>query len=302
MKKLILVISLLISSVLLFSQNFAPIGATWHYQSTEMGDTSFVKIESVGDTTILGHLCQTINLPETGWLSGTVFVYSTVDSVFLYNHFLTSFQLLYAFNAQVSDSWSFTRKSSGQSEIDTVRITVNSIFSQTINGNTLRSLDVTYESIPVINWPSSTWVYNSTIVEHIGDMNYLFHFQHYIGMIDGGPYPKGLRCYSDNTFGFYDTGLSDSCEHEATYVGIQKIETSSISIWPNPVQKELHVSASLNIDEIQIFDITGKLIFNLNKNQRMEALIDMSEFDNGIYFVQVTTSKGIEMKKILKRD
>lgn len=90
MKKLVLVISLLFSTSILFSQTFAPTGATWHYHTFEMGYTSFVKIESIGDTTILGHQCQIIEAPESGLFHGTLYVYSNADSVFLYHDFFST--------------------------------------------------------------------------------------------------------------------------------------------------------------------------------------------------------------------
>jgi hypothetical protein len=312
MKRITLLTALLSISSFIFSQTFAPVGATWHYHLTEQGDTSFVKIESTHDTIILGKSCQALKLPGTCKFFGEnrisltsnyeVYIHSSTDSVFLYHEFINSFQLLYAFNAQVGDSWSFLLGQSNKPVIDTVQITVDSIYSETINAQLLRGLKVRY-SLFSYDGTQSPWVTESHFSEVIGDFDFLFNFPGMTSaVICDEEYPSKLRCYSDNTFGSYETGIVDSCSHTAVYVGVEEIDVTDINLWPNPVKNVLFLQNDyLEGTEIGIFDITGSLLFSksiLNSNQ--VVALDVSSLDNGIYFVQVKSPNKTISKKIVK--
>jgi len=285
-----------------YSQNFAPTGASWYYSYTEMGDTGFYQIQSVGDTTILGQQSKIIDVPESGKFSGFAYVYSNADSVFMYSELTNSFQLLYAYDAQVGDSWTILRGDVNSSNIvDTLIITVDSIYLQNINSNSLRSLDVTYLLKPSFLNPSNNWNDNSTIVEIIGDFGYLFNFPKVPTVIDGGPYPKGLRCYSDNSFGSYETGIVDSCTHYGVYVGIEAIKLFDSKIWPNPVNEILNIEitpGSLSEVEVifELYDMMGKRVLIKNLAP-FENTIDVSHLTNGVYTYKMGSTWGQIIKQ-----
>ncbi|MFZ4545139.1 MAG: T9SS type A sorting domain-containing protein [Saprospiraceae bacterium] len=67
-----------------------------------------------------------------------------------------------------------------------------------------------------------------------------------------------------------------------------------LSIYPNPASAEILVgNDNLLAEQIQIFDITGKLVLQLEKKIVFEKYrIDVSNFADGLYFVQVRDSEG----------
>lgn len=73
---------------------------------------------------------------------------------------------------------------------------------------------------------------------------------------------------------------------------------SSISIYPNPFQNTIHVSSEFIMEEITVYDISGKIIFNQALNQ-----IDYSfnlPVKSGIYLIKVKDAKNEIVKKLIK--
>ena len=70
-----------------------------------------------------------------------------------------------------------------------------------------------------------------------------------------------------------------------------------IRIYPNPSNGKLYISASELIKSIKVTNIIGKEIYsnnNFNNNS-----IDLINFNNGVYFINLSTEKGTITKKII---
>jgi hypothetical protein len=69
--------------------------------------------------------------------------------------------------------------------------------------------------------------------------------------------------------------------------GINETELISTAIYPNPTTGMVNISSSKAIDNIEVFDVTGKLVLShRNDNHQKYIELDLSAFDNGIYFIQ----------------
>ncbi|WP_269222884.1 starch-binding protein [Flavobacterium sp. IMCC34518] len=76
-------------------------------------------------------------------------------------------------------------------------------------------------------------------------------------------------------------------------------ETTSISIFPNPVSSQLQVSSSSAVLDYQILSINGIMI---QAGKAVNNTIDMSNLNNGLYFIQIRFENGQEYKqKIIKK-
>ena len=76
-------------------------------------------------------------------------------------------------------------------------------------------------------------------------------------------------------------------------------ESNTISIYPNPTTGKLKIdNGQLKIKNVELFDIYGKKILNFQFS--IFNSLDVSHLPAGIYFVQVTSDKGIVTKKIVK--
>lgn len=102
----------------------------------------------------------------------------------------------------------------------------------------------------------------------------------------------------NNTFADDATAADNlSC---ATYtvtsvVGVEENEISEISAYPNPTVSTLNIDLGNNKTEvINIIDMTGRIVNTINVSNNIET-IDVSSFENGIYFYQLVTN-GIAIK------
>jgi len=76
---------------------------------------------------------------------------------------------------------------------------------------------------------------------------------------------------------------------------------SPFALYPNPVKDILNISSEENADisSVEVFNILGQSVLNF-KNQKTFSAVNVSELKQGIYFLQIKSSKGTITKKIIK--
>jgi len=72
------------------------------------------------------------------------------------------------------------------------------------------------------------------------------------------------------------------------------------SYYPNPVHHTLNISNNSNIDEIEIFSVTGKSVL-IKKINNDHSEIDLSNVASGVYFLKVKADGQTKTIKILKK-
>ena len=75
-------------------------------------------------------------------------------------------------------------------------------------------------------------------------------------------------------------------------------ELEGFEIFPSPVSDVLHINCSSEMESIQIFNCAGQLVSATEPGDR-EANINVSQYANGIYFVQIRTDSEFVQKKIV---
>ncbi len=108
------------------------------------------------------------------------------------------------------------------------------------------------------------------------------------------------------SFSFYGNNLYIDNILISNSVGINEasIENLNISIIPNPSSDIFTVSANdiFGTVDMKIINSQGQIITSLsvtNVNGVMEKQIDLRNQATGIYFIKLSTSKGVEIKKIV---
>lgn len=80
---------------------------------------------------------------------------------------------------------------------------------------------------------------------------------------------------------------------------------SALSVYPNPVNIELKIKKvqNVNLNEAEIFDITGRHIRTIDLTQNVsEKTISLNSIFKGIYFIRITDFEGgIVAKKFIKK-
>ncbi len=88
-----------------------------------------------------------------------------------------------------------------------------------------------------------------------------------------------------------------------TYPGqnnISEIKPNDIevNIYPNPAEKEINFSSSVEITKIEILNLLGQVVFTKDIKSS-NAKIDISNLTKGIYITKTYTNKGIKTNKIV---
>jgi hypothetical protein len=84
---------------------------------------------------------------------------------------------------------------------------------------------------------------------------------------------------------------------------IQRAETKSIAIYPNPIVKEFVIESSANMISIRILDISGRLIYSNELPKGLKQIELNSEELNmkrGVYWIIIEDKFQIHTLKVLK--
>lgn len=89
-------------------------------------------------------------------------------------------------------------------------------------------------------------------------------------------------------------------EYNFATLSIGDFQTTKASVYPNPTNNLWNFSVNNElIENIQLFDVAGKIIFNQN-NSSETMTIDGSSLSNGIYFAKVKTNVGLQTIKLVR--
>ena len=73
---------------------------------------------------------------------------------------------------------------------------------------------------------------------------------------------------------------------------------SKIQVYPNPAQNLFTIELPQKKHDLEISDMTGRKVYS-QKNVSGKIEVDCSNFQNGIYVIQASTSKSSFFQKII---
>lgn len=289
MKNLFLIILTSIS-IQITAQEFAPIGAKWHYSQGTLNPEliAFKTIESVSDTIIKGKSCKKL-IQVSEYMppyTPSLFMYSSNDSVFVYEE--GSFHLLYDFGAVAGDTLELGYLAYNGLPL---KMIIDSTSTITINGQLKKLQYVTCGDGIVIE-------FGGKVIEGIGNTEYMF--PRLDGYLDGP-----LRCYEDNILGlflspFHTNNGWDFQNCEQIITGINDLHvTETIKIYPNPVTSSFSLTNLDRATEFKIFDIHGRKVMSGIVN--FTQVIKIENLPKGLYFLRLQNSKLSIIMKAVKQ-
>lgn len=115
--------------------------------------------------------------------------------------------------------------------------------------------------------------------------------------------------YSNTYQEGYVPGVSEIvCDNSAfarsayTTTSISELETSSISLFPNPAEKTITLSG-LNTSAgeilVSIYSLNGQLLFQENPLFRSPVTLDVSSLTSGAYLLKIAGIEGVEFRKLI---
>ena len=73
---------------------------------------------------------------------------------------------------------------------------------------------------------------------------------------------------------------------------------NTVQIYPNPVKDNLNITAGHDLKSIELYDLQGRLLQTALVNGT-EATLNLNNRAAGVYFVKVTTEKGVKVEKVI---
>ena len=105
-----------------------------------------------------------------------------------------------------------------------------------------------------------------------------------------------IQCVSQDAFIFMVDDISIQY-----IVGTPENESvTEFSIYPNPVIDNLNISSGTEMTQVEIFNQLGQRVYS-QVVKDVNFQLNTTEFNAGVYFVRITTEKGIATEKIMVR-
>lgn len=302
MKFIYILLSAILISADVLSQPFAPVGAKWTYterfvyfENTE--EIHYSELTVTKDTLIQGRECRDISGARFCWFpEGLQYINSSNDSVFIYDPLLNTFKLIYAFNTPKGGIWDIPIIG-WDGFMDTMTVTVDSVSTIQVNSHQLRVQYVTYFGKDYDeNGLKDSQSYNSTIVDVLGDLHFIFLFPVEMSSVCDFNYSEGLRCYEDNELGHYESGIAPSCTY--TNVGLNEPKIGTLGLHPNPTYSKVYLeTVPENLKSIELIDNLGRVVRRFS----IVNEIDLEGLPTGIYYLRLRNVEGeFYIEKVVK--
>ena len=106
---------------------------------------------------------------------------------------------------------------------------------------------------------------------------------------------QGDLIYTNTNFGSEESKLIST-----EYLNLNQSDINLISIYPNPANLFIQINYQNILPEsYKIFDLNGRLIFSKIINHNNDLKIDVSNFDNGLYFISIQSGQNVNNLKFL---
>lgn len=131
------------------------------------------------------------------------------------------------------------------------------------------------------------------------DLNSYIKLSIFPNGIDG----SGVVEYFVYEDGHYEDGLLMTFNVDTPgFVGITENPIATFQFYPNPFTNELYIQSSSPINEISVYDITGRLVSSSSPLDTDQMRLDSQKWNSGIYLIEKKTTDGkIETRKVSKK-
>lgn len=93
---------------------------------------------------------------------------------------------------------------------------------------------------------------------------------------------------------------------EVTYfdpaLSVQTFNENVVSVYPNPAKDVVNIKNTIDtqLNSVEITDINGRVVKNVNLNSVTEAQVNISDLSTGVYMMKIVSDNGSVTKKIVK--
>jgi hypothetical protein len=297
----ILIIAFVILTSLSNAQEFAPNGATWHYEVINGGgqQLGFIKIIADGDTTINNLTYRKIKRNQNLFL----LLREESDKVYWYHAPTNSDRIFFDRNPTVGDIWNFPYDDPFEVNFPYEGNFTNPIDSMGLKVESI--LDTTFNNLPAKRIQFSKRLSANEafiILPNDFQSSYLAYtpfgfFQTFFllgaGALLDNEFPVRLRCYEDAYWGLIHFNPAIACDIIVQLMSISDFEANqaAFEIYPNPASDYL----ALHFNEqqgksyhISITDMQGRVLHNkICVYDSIDSIISLQSYASGTYLLHI---------------
>lgn len=130
-----------------------------------------------------------------------------------------------------------------------------------------------------------------------------------------------VASYIDTIITFYNAGTNNVVASytslyyngnpfvvQATYIdqgdlviGINDVMANSnaVTLYPNPAKNHITIESRVNLNKIEILDLTGKFVREIKVSSSLAQTIDITDLNSGVYFVRYSNETETKTQKII---
>ena len=95
-----------------------------------------------------------------------------------------------------------------------------------------------------------------------------------------------------------DIPIADTIVQSEIQTGIQPINPSITSIYPNPAKDKLIIKSNELIQNISLFNLQGQKLMSVEGINANEKTLSLNHLKNGMYFLQIETENRVNIQKV----
>lgn len=162
--------------------------------------------------------------------------------------------------------------------------------------NSMQLINASHPVYTRVNGNVVEFIFEQILLESGGHGNVLLKLQSLNTLQQGDNVNKRADIYFD-----YNYPVATN-EAETTFQALSNPDfeqDQSISVYPNPTKGKVNVSGDFTLQSVQLYDVQGRLLQTQLADDN-QTIVDISAHSNGVYFIKVTSNKGIKVGKIVK--
>lgn len=303
MKSLTTILLVILTQIITYSQEFAPIGAKWHVQVAEPFAPEWsgtLTNESIRDTMLKGLSCKIIFKSQPtifNEIYGEYVLCQNGDSIFHYIQSLDSLNLVMDFGATPGEFWESFDQANNYESFGFERnykYQVDSIGTILSSNNVPLNIQYITQFSKLWTEPDSLYRFprQRMLINQIGFKSALLPTNGGDGFTDD-QLETDIRCYQDNEIGIIMLTDDNNCVTTSTH----KMRYVNFEVSPNPTNGIIQLNGIESADKISLIitDLSGQNL-GMYENQNR---INIGHLNNGIYLLNLIGKESIYTRKIV---
>ena len=182
-------------------------------------------------------------------------------------------------------------------------ITLTDVLDAKLDENSIRMVDASHVYTLKRVDSNLTWNFDNIYLPpsvsgtEIGKGYVTFKIKPKAGYAVGDIIPNSANIYFD----YNPAIVTNTCTTEfVSFLNTDSFAFSGLKYYPNPVKNSLFISNASALIQVEITSVLGQKVSTKNLNE-LQTEIDLSNLENGVYFVKVKTDRAEKTFEIVKK-